>query len=81
MIISKKCFLMCKEGACIAMAKIEDIQMKSRIYDRILGMILDRQLLPGEKIPELEVAHALGVSRTPVREAVRRLAWEGADHH
>lgn len=58
-------------------AKIEDVQMKARIYNYILEMILRRQVLPGEKIPEVEIAAALQVSRTPVREAIRRLAWEG----
>lgn len=32
---------------------------------------------PGERIPELEVARGVGVSRTPVREALRALAGEG----
>ena len=59
------------------MAKIEDISMKTKIYKLIRDRILTRQILAGEKIPELELAAELNVSRTPVREAVRRLAWEG----
>ncbi len=59
------------------MAKSEDIHMKTRVYDEILSRILSRKIQPGEKIPEIEIAADMHVSRTPVREAVRRLAWEG----
>jgi DNA-binding GntR family transcriptional regulator len=40
-------------------------------------MILDNQLSPGTHLLELEVANLLGVSRTPVREAMVRLDQEG----
>ena len=40
-------------------------------------MILNRELLQGDKIPETQIAADLHVSKTPVREAIRRLAWEG----
>lgn len=59
------------------MPKIEDIHMKERIYDYIKDQIISRQLPGGAKIPEQKIAEQLGVSRTPVREAVRRLAWDG----
>ena len=39
--------------------------------------ILEGRYVPGERIYEAEVAQALGVSRNPVREAVRRLQQDG----
>ena len=59
------------------MSKIEDPGFKERIYGYIRDQILDLAIQPGEKIPEQRLAQELGVSRPVVREAVRRLAWEG----
>ena len=47
------------------------------VYEHILEMIMTRQLLPDEKIPENKIAETFGISRTPVREAMRQLANEG----
>jgi len=41
------------------------------------GLIVRGQLAPGARIPEVEVAQRLGVSRTPVRAALQRLEREG----
>src|SRR5579862_5669072 len=41
-------------------------------------MILDGRLPAGQRINEVRLASALGVSRTPLREALARLAQEGA---
>lgn len=46
-------------------------------YDRIKADIFEFRLLPGERFSEAEIALRLGVSRTPVREALLRLAGEG----
>jgi DNA-binding GntR family transcriptional regulator len=46
-------------------------------YARILQMILTRKIQGGEKLTEERLTDLLGVSRTPVREAIRRLANEG----
>ena len=59
------------------MPKISDVKKKVELYKYIRNMILRRELLPGDKIPEAEIAKELHVSRTPVREAVRQLAWHG----
>lgn len=40
-------------------------------------LILDRELLPGEQIRQEEMARTLGVSRVPLREALRVLTAEG----
>jgi DNA-binding GntR family transcriptional regulator len=42
------------------------------------AMIMDGRLAPGERINEVRLSEALGVSRTPLREALNRLASEGA---
>ena len=47
------------------------------VYERIKGEIFDFALLPGDRFTENEVAERLGVSRTPVREALYRLEREG----
>jgi DNA-binding GntR family transcriptional regulator len=47
------------------------------VYERIKGDIFDFCLLPGDRFTETEVAVRLGVSRTPVREALYRLEREG----
>lgn len=44
-------------------------------------MILLEKLPPGTALPERDLAQALGVSRTPLREAVRLLAAEGLVQH
>lgn len=46
-------------------------------YEHLLEMILNRQLMPGDRIPEVKISQELGISRTPVRDAMRRLANEG----
>lgn len=43
----------------------------------IRGMILEGELRPGEKVPEKALTLRFGVSRTPVREALKVLAAEG----
>lgn len=49
----------------------------SRVIVRIREMILHGELSPGQRVREAELASSLGVSRTPVREALPMLAQEG----
>lgn len=46
-------------------------------YEKLRGQILSGELVHGERLAEEEIAETLGISRTPVREALRRLASEG----
>ncbi len=46
-------------------------------YDQLRSAILRGELPHGERLAEEEIAENLGISRTPVREALRRLAAEG----
>jgi len=47
------------------------------VYRTLKGMIRDGQLRPGQRMREIEIAEAQGVSRTPVREAMNLLVSEG----
>jgi len=49
----------------------------SRIYSDLRSELVSLQRRPGEPISETEIAHSYGVSRTPVREAILKLADEG----
>ena len=49
----------------------------SRAVVRIRGMILRGELTPGQRVAEAPLAELLGVSRTPVRQALPLLAQEG----
>jgi len=51
--------------------------LRDQIYDRLRAAILAGDLAPGSPVIEAEVAATLGASRTPVREALRRLETEG----
>lgn len=53
------------------------VNLAGMAYRTILEMILDRRLPSGEVIVEDRLATALSISRTPIREALVRLASEG----
>ena len=54
------------------MARLADVA-----YQQLRDQILTGQLVHGERLAEEDIAENLGISRTPVREALRRLAAEG----
>ena len=51
--------------------------LTDHVYSEILKMILASEIKPGSRIREDILAEKLGVSRTPVREAVNRLTQNG----
>ncbi|MBI3974256.1 MAG: GntR family transcriptional regulator [Chloroflexi bacterium] len=51
--------------------------LATRAYDGIREAILTMSFQPGQQLQEVALAHWLGTSRTPVREAIRRLQSEG----
>ena len=55
-------------GARFATSKIV-----TGVFDEILAEIHDGRMLPGQRISDSQLAEHLGVSRTPVREALQRL--------
>jgi len=50
--------------------------LSSRVYHDIKGFILRNEIRPGEKLHHQDLSDRLGVSRTPVREALTRLVQE-----
>ncbi len=53
------------------------LPLREKIYKLIKKAILKRELKPGERITEIDLANRFGISRTPIREAFRRLESEG----
>lgn len=51
--------------------------LSKHVYDSLFRMIRERELRGGDSIVEARVAEQLGVSRTPLREAMQRLEVEG----
>jgi DNA-binding GntR family transcriptional regulator len=51
--------------------------LQEAVVDHLRSLILSRQLLPGERLVQGELAQRLGVSRTPIREALHKLTHEG----
>jgi DNA-binding GntR family transcriptional regulator len=52
---------------------ISRFSMREEVYNTLLMWIMEGELRPGEKLLDKELAERMGVSRTPVREALRRL--------
>ncbi|HEY3524415.1 MAG TPA: GntR family transcriptional regulator [Candidatus Limnocylindrales bacterium] len=55
----------------------DQLSLQERTYQSLRSALLEGDYLPGERIYEGAIAQALGVSRNPVREAVRRLQQDG----
>ena len=53
------------------------VALAEQAYSQLKAELHDFLWLPGERASELEIAHRLGMSRTPVREALFRLRNEG----
>ena len=53
-----------------------DVYSRDTVYQRLRGQIIDFTLLPGELLSENALAAQMQTSRTPVREAIARLASE-----
>jgi DNA-binding GntR family transcriptional regulator len=51
--------------------------LSARVYNQIKRLILCNEIMPGQKLHHQELSERLGVSRTPVREALTRLVQEG----
>lgn len=50
---------------------------REAVYDVLLGMVVRLELPPGDRLVEARLADMLGVSKTPVREALSQLATDG----
>ncbi|MFG2886737.1 GntR family transcriptional regulator [Streptomyces sp. NPDC048297] len=60
-----------------ALGPMETMSLADQAYRRLRDAIREGALWPGEKITERDLASRLGVSPTPIREALRQLVHEG----
>ncbi|MBO8127794.1 MAG: GntR family transcriptional regulator [Peptococcaceae bacterium] len=51
--------------------------LREVVFESLREAIIAGKLKPGERLMEMQLAEELGVSRTPVREAIRKLELEG----
>lgn len=51
--------------------------LREVVFESVRGAIISGVLKPGERLMEVQLAEKLGVSRTPIREAIRKLELEG----
>ncbi|WP_132243272.1 GntR family transcriptional regulator [Marinisporobacter balticus] len=51
--------------------------LRDVVFENLRNAILNGDLKPSERLMEVQIAEQLGVSRTPVREAIRKLELEG----
>ena len=51
----------------------EYLPLRDVVFQTLRQAILRGELKPGERLMEIHLAQKLGVSRTPVREAIRKL--------
>lgn len=51
--------------------------LRDVVFESLREAILEGKLSPGQRLMEVQLAEQLGVSRTPVREAIRKLELEG----
>ena len=58
--------------------KMDDyLPLRDVVFNTLREAILRGELKPGERLMEIQLANKLGVSRTPIREAIRKLELEG----
>ena len=55
----------------------EYLPLRDVVFNTLRQAILKGELKPGERLMEIALAERLGVSRTPIREAMRKLEQEG----
>ena len=56
---------------------LTQVSLRDRVMAAVRDAVVRGEFRPGEKVPESELAVQLGVSRTPVREALRVLEYQG----
>ncbi len=55
----------------------EYLPLRDVVFNTLRQAILHGEMEPGERLMEIQLAQKLGVSRTPIREAIRKLELEG----
>ncbi len=64
-------------GADFEVNMNEYLPLRDVVFNTLRQAILRGELKPGERLMEIQLANKLGVSRTPIREAIRKLELEG----
>lgn len=65
------------DAATDAVAPILRRTLHDEVASRVRDMIIEGRLQPGQRVNEVALGQLLGVSRTPLREAIKTLAGEG----
>ncbi|CAM5191330.1 DNA-binding GntR family transcriptional regulator OS=Castellaniella defragrans OX=75697 GN=HNR28_002002 PE=4 SV=1 [Castellaniella defragrans] len=60
-----------------ALSKVARLQLHDVVVERLRNFVVEGSLVPGTKLNERELCDTLGISRTPLREAIKVLAAEG----
>ena len=60
-----------------SLSLIHILPLRDVVFNTLRQAILKGELKPGERLMEIALAEKLGVSRTPIREAMRKLELEG----
>jgi DNA-binding GntR family transcriptional regulator len=61
--------------------ELQEMSQGEAAYERLLTAIRDGDFQPGDRLREIDVAARLSLSRTPVREALRKLESDGIVEH
>ena len=64
-------------GSAFKVTMNEYLPLRDVVFNTLRQAILKGELEPGERLMEIQLAERLGVSRTPIREAIRELELEG----
>jgi len=63
--------------ATVELDFVQKSHVFEQVYDHMVGQITSGALAPGERVKDSDWSVRLGISRTPVREAMRKLSQEG----
>ena len=66
-----------KDTLTLSMEDYQYMPLRDVVFHTLREAILKGELQPGERLMEIKLANRMGVSRTPVREAIRMLELEG----
>lgn len=66
-----------QDELCVIMREFPDLPLRDVVFRTLRRGIHRGLLTPGERLIEIQLANRLGVSRTPIREAIRMLELEG----
>lgn len=60
---------------------IEQVPLNQRVYAQLRDFVLNGAVSSGDRLDEVSISRQLGVSRTPLREAIGKLVMEGLVEH